>query len=296
MDTAATADGVDSKFEHHTVSLDAVSMHYVIGGSGPPLVLVHGFPQHWRMWRKVMPALAEHFTVIAIDQRGMGGSSITPTGYDKTTLAGDLKHLLDKLAIAKLNLVGFDLGGGTAYAFASLWPEKMQRLAVIEYAPPGFGFEYGFQPTRDWQSWQLSFFTVPDVAVQFIAGKERELLAWYFWHWSYNPEAIDRADFEEYVRQLQKPGALRAGFAHFASVFDDTEQVQRFAARKLTMPVLALGGERGAADYVLGAMQRLADNATGGIVPKAGHWIADEQPAALASRLLDFFASRVTVV
>ena len=84
------------------------------------------------------------------------------------------------------------------------------------------------QPVRDWQSWQLAFFTVPDVAVQFIAGKERELLAWYFWHWSYNPDAIDQADFEVYVRQLQKPGALRAGLSYFASVFDDTEQVKAY--------------------------------------------------------------------
>ncbi len=159
----------------------------------------------------------------------------------------------------------------------------------MEYAAPGFGYESGFQPTRNWQSWQLAFFTVPDVAVQFISGRERELLAWYFWHWSYNPEAISQEEIELYVRQLQKPGALRAGFSYFASVFEDTEQVKEFAKKKLKMSVLALGGESGAADYVLKGMQQLAENVTGGIVKGAGHWIADEQPQFLARTLLDFF-------
>jgi pimeloyl-ACP methyl ester carboxylesterase len=119
-------------------------------------------------------------------------------------------------------------------------------------------------------------------------GKERELLAWYFWHWSSNPDAIDQADFEVYVRQLQKPGALRGGFSHFASVFDDTEIFKSYADRKLQMPVLALGGERGAGGFMLQGMQQLATNVVGGAVPNAGHWVADEQPAALASRLLEF--------
>lgn len=263
-------------------------MHYVEGGQGTPLVLLHGFPQHWWMWRKVMPALAQHFRVIAVDQRGMGGTAITADGYDKTTLARDLHALMAKLGIDRAHVCGYDLGGGTAYAYASLYPEAVHKLVMIEFAPPGFGYEYGMQPVRDWQSWQLAFFTTPDVAVQFIAGKERELLAWYFWHWSYNPDAVDQADFEVYVRQLQKPGALRAGLSYFASVFDDMEQVKRFAATPLPMPVLALGGERGAGAFVLQAMQRLATHAEGGIVDQAGHWIADEQPRALAEQMINF--------
>lgn len=277
---------------HHTVQAGEIAIHCVEAGSGNPLVLIHGFPQHWWMWRKVMPTLAQHHRVIAIDQRGMGGSAITSQGYDKSTLARDLKALLDALGIDKAHICGYDLGGGTAFAFAHLFPQTVEKLLMIEYAPPGFGYEYGMQPAPDWQSWQLAFFTVPDVAVQFIAGKERELLAWYFWHWSHNPEAIDQADFEVYVRQLQKPGSLRAGFSHFASVFEDTRQVQAFAASKLTMPLLALGGERGAGAYVLGAMQRLAERAEGGIVPRAGHWIADEQPEELARRMLDFLSHK----
>jgi pimeloyl-ACP methyl ester carboxylesterase len=278
----------DARFTHHTMQARSLAMHYVEGGQGTPLILLHGFPQHWWMWRKMMPTLAQHFRVIAVDQRGMGGTAITADGYDKTTLAHDLHALMEQLGLSRAHVCGYDLGGGTAYAYASLYPDAVDKLVMIEFAPPGFGYEYGMQPVRDWQSWQLAFFTTPDVAVQFIAGKERELLAWYFWHWSYNPDAVDQADFEVYVRQLQKPGALRAGLSYFASVFDDMEQVKQFAATPLPMPVLALGGERGAGAFVLQAMQRLASRAEGGIVEKAGHWIADEQPLALAEQMISF--------
>lgn len=276
-------------FLHRTLSVGDVDLHAVELGQGEPVVLVHGFPQHWWMWRTLMRDLAAAgFRAIAYDQRGMGGSTITPAGYDKRTLAKDLAGLLDALGVPQAAVIGYDHGGGTALALAFDQPQRVTKLGVIEYAPPGYGYEYGLQPMRNWQSWQLAFFTQPDVAVQFIAGKERELLAWYFWHWSANPDAVDQADFEVYVRQLQKPGALRGGFAHFAAVFDDTELFKSYAGRRIEAPVLALGGERGAAGFPEGAMRQLARDVQGAVVSGAGHWIADEQPEALARMLTDF--------
>jgi pimeloyl-ACP methyl ester carboxylesterase len=276
--------------QHHTVSVGSIQMSYIKAGRGTPLLLLHGFPQHSHMWRKVMPALAREHLVIAPDMRGMGGSSITAGGYDKKTMAEDLLSFIRVLGFEEINLVGYDLGGGVAYAFAAAYPDRVKKLSIIEYVPPGFGYEYGLQPVRDWQSWQLSFFTVPDVAVQFISGKERELLAWYFWHWSYNPDAVSQPDFEVYVRQLQKPGALRAGFSYFATLFDDTEYFKITSQHKLPMPLLALGGELGAGGFMVPGWQQLATKVTGGIVPKTGHWIADEEPAVLAEELLSFFS------
>lgn len=276
---------------HHKAQVGEVLLHYVTAGEGPEtVVLLHGFPQHWPMWKRLIPLLASRYRVIALDQRGMGGSTITRAGYDKKSLAADLHGLLAQLEVGAVHVVGYDLGGGTAYAFASEHPELVRSLTVLEYAPPGFGYEYGMVPTRDWQSWQLAFFTVPDVAVTFIAGRERELLSWYFWHWSANPDAIDADDFERYVRELQKPGALRAGMEYFAAVFDDTEQVKAYAAKKLPMRVLAIGGALGTREFPLQAMKQLADDVTGAVVADAGHWVAEEQPEALSALLLAHFA------
>ena len=237
-----------------------------------------------------MEALAKTgFRAIAIDQRGCGGSDIPLGSYNKATLASDMLAVMDELNVQSAQVIGYDHGGGTAIALAYQSPERVEKLAIIEYAPPGFGYEMGLTAAPGNVNWQLAFFTHPDVAVQFIAGKERELLAWYFWHWAYNPDAVDQADFEVYVRQLQKPGALRGGMMHFASVFEDTELFKTWSAsRRLTMPCLGIGGEIAAGIYAEMALKALADNVQGAVIPKAGHWIAEEQPAALQETLLAF--------
>jgi pimeloyl-ACP methyl ester carboxylesterase len=276
--------------EHHRVRSGDVSLHAVSLGSGPAVILIHGFPQHAWMWRATMEALAAAgFRAVALDQRGCGGSDIPQAGYNKAVLAGDVIAVMDALGIGSARVVGYDHGGGTALALAFLAPERVERLAVIEYAPPGFGYEAGLVAAPGNINWQLAFFTHPDVAVQFIAGKERELLAWYFWHWAYNPDAVSQADFEVYVRQLQKPGGLRGGMMHFASVFEDTDLFKGWAAaRRLQMPVIGIGGEAAAGGYPEMALRAFADNVSGAVIPKAGHWIAEEQPEALHQCLLGF--------
>lgn len=276
--------------ESHTAQVGDLHLHYLRAGQGSPVVLLHGWPQDAHHWRTIIPALAARHTVIAPDQRGAGGSSIPVGPYDKRTQAADVRALVRQLGFERVALVGYDHGGGTAYAYAAQQPDEVSHLAMLEYAPAGFGYEAGLTASPQNENWQLAFFTNPDVAVQFIQGRERELLAWYFWHWSYAPDAIGQADFERYVRQLQKPGALRAGFSYFASVFTDMEHNREHARRRLPMPVLALGGERGAGEYPLMAMRALADDVRGGVIPRAGHWLTDEQPAALAAALLDFLA------
>jgi pimeloyl-ACP methyl ester carboxylesterase len=219
----------------------------------------------------------------------MGGSDIPPVGYDKRTLASDVKAVMDVIGVDRAAVVGYDHGGGTALALAFEHAERVEKLAIIEYAPPGFGYEMGLTAAPGNVNWQLAFFTYPDVAVQFIAGKERELLAWYFWHWAHNPDAVDQADFEVYVRQLQKPGALRGGFMHFASAFEDTALFKVWAAKgKLAMPSLGIGGEVAAGPYPEMALKALATDARGTVIANAGHWIAEEQPTALSDALVSF--------
>lgn len=280
-------------YQHHRILHDGVGLHAVSLGEGPAVLLIHGFPQHWWMWRRLMRDLASAgFRVIAIDQRGMGGSDIPLHGYAKSVLAGDALAVLDGLGVERAAVVGYDHGGGTALGLAYLAPERVSKLAVLEYAPPGFGYEMGLTAAPGNVNWQLAFFTHPDVAVQFIIGKERELLSWYFWHWAHNPEAIGQEDFEVYARQLQKPGALRGGFMHFASVFEDLDWFKaRAATQRLAMPCVGIGGALAAGAYPEMALKALADSVTGVVIADAGHWLAEEQPERLASVVLAMLRS-----
>jgi pimeloyl-ACP methyl ester carboxylesterase len=274
-------------FRHHRVANGAVGLHAVSIGQGPAILFLHGFPQHWWMWRHIMrDVAAAGFRAVAMDARGMGGSDIPASGYGKPVLATDALAVLDHLGIETATVVGYDHGGGVALALGFMAPERIGRLAVVEYAPPGFGYEMGLVAAPGNVNWQLAFFTQPDVAVQFMAGRERELLAWYFWHWAHNPDAVDQADFETYVRQLQKPGALRGGFMHFASVFEDMEWFRQMAGTRLRMPCLGVGGAAAAGAYPEMALRSLADAVAGVVISEAGHWIAEEQPEKLVSEIV----------
>lgn len=285
-------------FEHHRVERCGVNLHCVSCGEGPAVLLIHGFPQHWWMWRDLMRRLSNAgYRAIAVDQRGMGGSDIPPGGYDKKTLAADVAAVLDNLVGSPAVVVGYDHGGGTALALAFERPELVSKLVVIEYAPPGFGYEFGLTAAPGNVNWQLAFFTQVDVAVSFIQGKERELLSWYFWHWAHNADAVVQEDFEVYVRQLQKPGGLRGGFAHFASVFEDLDHFKAWNARgQLLMPILGIGGETAAGTYIETGLSPLAASLQTAVIPSCGHWVAEEQPQALAEAILNLLNAPDTSV
>ena len=211
-------------------------------------------------------------------------------------MAEDLRQFLEGLEIAEpVSLAGYDLGAGVAYAFATANPERVARVAFMEFGLPGFGYEQAMQAAPDWHNgsnWHLSLFTLPDVAVQMLAGKERELLSWFFWHLSYDHQAIGADDFELYLRELQKPGALRAMAEYYAAIWTDAEDNKRLLANhgKLTLPVLAVGGERSAGPWVSQLFSPVAENVRGVVIERAGHWLADENPADLTDALITFFA------
>jgi pimeloyl-ACP methyl ester carboxylesterase len=280
-----------SLIRHRRAQANGLDLHYLIAGEGKPVLLLHGFPQHSLMWRRVMAGLASHRKMIAPDLRGTGGTTITPAGYDKRTMAADVRHLLGQLNIPSIDVVGYDHGAGVAYQLAAGNPNLVRRLCVIEYALPGFGYEQEMAPRPDWNAgsaWQLGFFTVPEVAEHFIRGRERDLLTWFFWHAAHDPSAVTAEDFEEYVRQISKPGALRAGINYYAAVWRDMEDHKEAAKRKLDIPILALGGESSYAERILEAWRPLAHDVHGGVIKEAGHWPADENPAELVHLLLEF--------
>src|SRR5918992_4463546 len=193
-------------FSHHTASVNGIQMHYVIGGHGDPVVLLHGWPETWYAWHRVMPALAKNYTVIAPDLRGLGDSSKPLTGYDGKTLAEDIHQLVTQLGFKTIFLVGHDIGTQIAYSYAAAHPTEVKSLVVMDLTIPGF------EPPGMMPIWWRSFHQTPDVPEALVQGKEMMYLSWFFQNLAYNPAAITQADINEYVSHYSAPGGMRAGF------------------------------------------------------------------------------------
>ena len=276
---------------HHFAQLDDVTLHYVTCGRGPVVVLLHGWPQTWYEWRHVIPALAERYTVIAPDLRGLGDSSRPLAGYDKKTVAADIWQLINgRLGHQQFYLVGHDWGGPTAYALAVEHPAAILRLAILDVVIPGDGGDF----SQGGRRWHHQFHLTADLPEALTAGRERLYLSWFYRTFGHRPDAISDADIDEYVRAYSQPGAMRAGFAYYRALPQDAADNRANVARlKLPMPVLAIGGAsgRGRGREPEESLKRVALHVQGDIVADCGHWIPEEQPRYLADRLQQFFAS-----
>ena len=282
-------------FSHHTVSVNDIKLHYVIGGHGDPVVLLHGWPETWYAWHLMMPALAKNYTVIAPDLRGLGDSSKPPTGYDGKTVAEDIHQLVTKLGFKTLFLVGHDIGTQVAYSYAAAHPTEVKRLAVMELTIPGFA-----PPGRP-PLWWAIFHQTPDVPEALVQGKEMIYLPWFYHGLSYNPAAITQADINEYVSHYSAPGGMRAGFEYYRAFPQDAIQNQNYSKTKLPMPVLAVGGGyipvlggNITMPSIIYGMKILAQNVTGIKVPNSGHFIPEEQPVFVVKLLNNFFSGKPT--
>lgn len=276
----------EQTFTHHTATVNGVRLHYVMGGKGDPVVLLHGWPTSWYEWRHIMPTLAQRYTVIAPDMRGLGDSQRPTTGYDKRTLAEDIYQLVRQLGCQRIFLVGHDLGGQVAYAYASAHPQDVLKLAILEVPIPGLeGWEEAKQ-----RLWHFAFHAVRDLPEALIAGREQIYLSWFYQDSAYNPAAITEAQIDEYVRIYSAPGALRAGFEYYRAFPEDVRQNREYAKTKLQMPVLALGGETSLKDFPLRQLQAVASDVRGSVIERCGHWIPDERPDYLTQQLLAFFS------
>jgi len=282
-------------FTHHMVSVNGIQLHYVMGGHGDPIVLLHGWPETWYEWHKVMPALAKNYTVIAPDLRGLGDSSKPSTCYDGKTVAEDIHQLVTKLGFKTIFLVGGDIGAIIAYPYAAEHPTEVKKLVVWEAPVPGFTIP-GKPPL-----WWILFHQVPDVPEALVQGKEMEYLSWFYRNLAYNPAAITQSDINEYVSHYSAPGGMRAGFEYYRALPQDAMQNMNYSKTKLTMPVLALGG--GYIPFFGGnvtmpsiayGMQQVAQNVQTVIVPNSGHWIQEEQPDLLVNILYKFFGGNTT--
>ena len=272
-------------FSHQMAQANGVNLHYVIGGQGSPLVLLHGWPESWYEWRKIMPALAQTYTVIAPDMRGMGDSERADSGYDATTLADDVHALVQSLGFQKILLVGHDLAVSSAYAYAARYRDDVQRLVILDVPLEGFGREDFATKRGIW--WFGLFQAANGLAETVLQGHEQDLLEWFF---SRAPAAFTQGDIAEYVRVYSGRDALRTGFNYYRAFATNAQQFQDYAKQKLSIPVLGLGGENGGAGWPFYSLAQVAERASGGIIPNCGHYIAEEQPEELLRQLGNFLS------
>jgi pimeloyl-ACP methyl ester carboxylesterase len=278
------------KFAHHRADVNGIRMHYVIGGTGDPVLLIHGFPQTWYEWRHIMPALADRFTVIAPDYRGAGHTSRPVSGYDKRTMAEDMHELVQSLGFGKTAIVGHDIGLMIAYAYAAAFREETSRLVVMDSGLPGTQcFDIISQDPR---VWHFGFHGVRDLPEMLVAGRERRYLQYFFQDPArlYNSDAFHEHDIVEFVNAYSAPGALRAGFELYRAFAVDADYNRHTIPDKLAMPVLAMGGQYSTSGpHVENMMREVALDVRGVRVPNAAHWLAEENPAFVIEELLKFF-------
>ncbi len=282
--------GFTDTFTSRYVEVDGLRLHAVVGGNGPPLLLVHGWPETWYAWRLLMPVLARDFEVIAVDQRGMGLSDKPSRGYDTGTLARDLVALMDALGHRRFAVVGHDTGFAISYALAADHPDRVDRLVLAEIpgspgtvpAPPLFVPA----PLND-RLWHLGFNRIDTLNEQLVAGREDP-----FFRWEFDAAAKKLPDdvINYYVRILSNPESLRGSFGWYRALDTTIAQDEQRKTRRLIIPVLAIGGAASFGALVGKAVQAVADDVQSVVIPEVGHFVAEEAPAEMLAALTTFLA------
>jgi pimeloyl-ACP methyl ester carboxylesterase len=281
-------------FEHRFETVEGVRLHYVVGGKadGDTVVLLAGYPESWFAWRKVMPALAEHYRVIAPDLPGQGDSDRPLDGYDTQSVAIALHGLLGKLGMSRYHLAAHDVGAWVAYPYAALFGDEVQRLVLLDAGIPGITLPDALPvtPDRAWRTWHFAFHAIPDLPELLIRGKEREYLDWFLRRKTANPQTFSDTDLDEYVRVFTKEGGLRAGLAYYRAAALSTQQNRELSTNgKLRMPVLALSADQGSIPDMAGPLRHYAEDVEGATIMHCGHFQPEEQPAAVSEELIRFF-------
>jgi len=270
------------------VESNGTSLHVRVGGQGPAVVLLHGFGDSGDMWAPLAAVLVKNHTVIVPDLRGMGLSAHPDTGYTKKNQAVDIAGVMDALKIQKADLVTHDIGNMVGYALAAQYPARITRWVAIDAPLPGIG---------DWDNiirspvlWHFNF-RGPDVE-RLVQGRERIYLDRFWNELSADPKGIDEETRQHYAALYARPHAMHDAFEQFGAFSQDAVDNKALLAKggKITMPVFAVGAEKSFGTAMADDLRFVASNVTGGIVPKSGHWIMEENPQATIPLVTEFLA------
>ncbi len=285
---------MNPSFSHHRVEIDGMRQHYLLAGSGEPVVLLHGFPETSHAWRKIIPALSEHHTVLAPDLRGCGDTDRPSGGYDKRTVAADVHRLVEHLRLGAINLVSHDVGMMVGYAYACAYPTQVRRLVLMEAALPGLGLEALYDAIRYPRMYHLPLFDAPNgLAEALIAGREKMFVSHFMRQQTYDPTGPEEDALEEYARRLAAPGALHAGIEYFRAHQIDAAHNREYAKTPLPMPVLTVGGTASFGANLEGEIRPLVENLRSVMIDGCGHYLAEEKPERVIEELRRFFREAV---
>lgn len=279
-------------FKVQDISANGTVLHVRSGGTGPAVLLLHGFGDTGDMWAPLAATLARDHTVIVPDLRGMGLSAMADRGFEKWNQAQDMAAVLDALHVSRADVVGHDIGNMVAFAFAERFPDRTTRLAVMDAPVPGVG--PWDEILKNPLLWHFRF-GGPDME-RLVAGRERIYLDRFWNEFSADPSRFDEASRVHYATLYAKPGRMHAGFAQFAAFDQDAvDNKAAVAHRRLKMPVLAVGGDHSFGSTMAFVMRFAADDVHEVVVKQSGHWLMEEQPAATMAAITAFLGPAGTV-
>jgi pimeloyl-ACP methyl ester carboxylesterase len=277
---------------HHVARVNGTELHYVAAGTnGAPILLVHGFPETWWTFRKVIPLLAGKHRVFAVDLRGFGDSANALDDHDSKVLAEDLHHLITAIGVGPVHLTGQDISGATVFRLAVTHPEDVVSFTAIEMGLAGFGLE-GLADVTHRGAWHIGVLAAPGIPEMLLAGREREFLGQFaFPSMSATPDAISPDDVDEFVRTYSRAGGWRGAIGLYRSMLQEGPEIKALAERPgLNVPVLAVGA--GGAAFTARTMSQAARTQVRSVqLDGVGHYVAMEAPERLSTALLEFVAS-----
>jgi pimeloyl-ACP methyl ester carboxylesterase len=275
---------VPKGFKQEKVKINGISYNIYKGGTGAPLLLIHGYAQSALMWSPAMTALKDHFTIIVPDIRGIGETEATKDGYDKLTVAGDMVKILDHYKVEKARVVGHDIGLMIAYALAAKYPTRVEKLVVMDAFVPGVGPGEAIYNSPD--IWHFRFHG--EGAEKLVAGREYIFLDSLWSGFSADPKTFSESDKKYYVSQYGRQGRMKASLEYFRTMPQDAKDNQELAKTKLPMPVLVIGGEKSMGQALADTMKVVSDNLKVVIVQNSGHWLLSEKPKETIEALKNF--------
>ena len=292
---------MSDQWDHRTARVNGINIHYVLHGQGPPVVMLHGWPEFWYSWRRQIPVLGERFQIIAPDMRGFGYSDKPLHGYDARTVASDIFELAKHLGHQRISLVAHDIGVRIAYRYTLDHEDGVERLALLDGAPPLE--QLGPQPPeviRD--RWHAFFHQQPDLPERLVSGNVEWYLRHMFRDWSIHKYVFSDEEVAHYVKAYSQPGALRGGFSYYrAAANDDPPQWLADADRKLSTPLLSLWGDRRArTSEALGtispleAWRKIFPNARGKNLGNYGHFLQSEATEEVNRELMSFLSNGIS--